>query len=125
MKIWSTLKKMKIATFLRENRDILAWKHEDMPRIDREVIQHCLNINPECKPMQQRSRVFALERNKAIAKEIEKLLEASFVKEVFYLKWLANVVMEKKNNNKWRICVDFIDLDKACSKDNFPLPRID
>ena len=52
-------------------------------------------------------------------------MEASFIKEVFYLKWLANVVMEKKNNSKLRICVDFIDLDKACLKDNFPLPRID
>ena len=65
------------------------------------------------------------EHNKTIAEEIEKLLEAGFIREVFYLKWLANVVMEKKNNSKLRICVDFIDLDKACLKDNFPLPRID
>ena len=44
---------------------------------------------------------------------------------MFYPKWLANVVMVKKNNGKWRMCVDFIDLNKACPKDSFPLPRID
>ena len=56
---------------------------------------------------------------------MEKLLEAGFIREVFYPEWLANVVMVKKNNDKWRMCVDFIDLNKACSKDSFPLPRID
>ena len=56
---------------------------------------------------------------------MEKLLEAGFIREVFYLEWLANVVMVKKNNDKWRMCVDFIDLNKACPKDSFPLPRID
>ena len=56
---------------------------------------------------------------------MEKLLEAGFIREVFYPKWLANVVMVKKNNDKWRMCVDFIDLNKACPKDSFPLPRID
>ena len=56
---------------------------------------------------------------------MEKLLEAGFIREVFYPEWLANVVMVKKNNDKWRMCVDFIDLNKACPKDSFPLPRID
>jgi hypothetical protein len=44
---------------------------------------------------------------------------------VQYPKWLANVVLVKKSNGKWRMCVDFSDLNKACLKDNFPLPRID
>ena len=57
--------------------------------------------------------------------EVEKLLEASFIKEVFYPDCLVNVVMVKKSNGKWRMCVDFTDLNKACPKDSFPLPRID
>ena len=56
---------------------------------------------------------------------MEKLLEAGFIREVFYPEWLANVVMVKKNNDKWRMCVDFIDLNKACPKDSFLLPRIE
>ena len=69
--------------------------------------------------------MFAPEHNKAVTKEVEKLLEAGFIRKVFYPNWLANVVMVKKSNCKWRMCVDFTDLNKACPKDSFPLPRID
>ena len=57
--------------------------------------------------------------------EVNKLLVANFIREVYYSEWLANVIMVKKLNGKWRMCVDFTDLNNACSKDNFPLPRID
>ena len=69
--------------------------------------------------------MFALERDQAIAEEVRKLQEASFIKEVYYLDWLANVVMVKKASWKWRMCVDFTDLNKACPKDSYPLPRVD
>ena len=93
--------------------------------IDKKIIQHRLNVNPECKPVQQKWRIFAPEHNKAVTKEVEKLLEVDFIKEVFYPDWLANVVMVKKSNGKWRMCDDFTDLNKACPKDSFPLPRND
>ena len=60
-----------------------------------------------------------------MAKEVRKLLEADFIREVYYPDWLANVVMVKKNDEKWRMCVDFTDLNRACPKDNYSLPRID
>ena len=53
------------------------------------------------------------------------MLEASFIREVYYPDWLANVVMVKKDNGKWRMCVDFTDLNRAFPKDSYPLPRID
>ena len=96
-----------------------------MPGIAPEVIQHKLNVNLERKPAQQRRRTFALERDQAVAEEVTKLLTAGFIREVYYLEWLANVVLVKKVNGKWRMCVDFIDLNSACPKDSFPLPRID
>ena len=77
------------------------------------------------KPVQQRQRAFAPEQDQAIAVEVTKLLMAGFIHEVYYLDWLANVVLVKKANGKWRMCVDFTDLNKACPKDSFPLPRID
>ena len=88
------------------------------------MIEHSLNIYATKKPIQQKRRVFALEQNKAIMEEVEKLLTAGFIREVYYPKWLANVVMVKKSNGKWRMCVDFTDLNNACPKDSFPLPRI-
>ena len=54
-----------------------------------------------------------------------KLKLAGAIKEVFYLEWLANIMVVKKKNEKWRVCVDFTDLNKACPKDSFPMPRID
>ena len=57
--------------------------------------------------------------------EVNKLLAANFIREVYYLKWLANIVMVKKANGKWKMCIDFMDLKSACSKDSFPLLRID
>ena len=60
-----------------------------------------------------------------MTEEVDRLLEADFIREVFYPDWLANVVMVKKSNSKWRMCIDFIDLNKACPKDNFPLSRIE
>ena len=57
--------------------------------------------------------------------KVDKLLFANFIREVYYSEWLANVVMVKKSNGKWRMCVDFTDLNKACPKEIFPLPRID
>ena len=114
-----------LAAFLRMNQDVFAWGHEDMPGIDPSVMVHRLNVNPASSPIRQKKRVFAQEREKAIAEEVRKLLEAGFIREVYYPDWLANVVIVKKSNGKWRICVDFTDLNKACPKDSYPLPRID
>ena len=111
--------------FLRENQDVFAWSHEDMQGIDPLVIVQILNVSPSSFPVRQKKRVFAQERDKAIAKEVWKLLEVDFIQEVYYPDWLANVVMVKKANGKWRICVDFTDLNRACPKDSYPLPRID
>ena len=57
--------------------------------------------------------------------EVNKLLAAGFIYEVYYPDWLANIVLIKKANGKWRMCVDFTDLNKTCPKDSFPLLRID
>ena len=69
--------------------------------------------------------MFAQERDRDIAEKVRKLLEADFIREVYYPNWLANMVMVKKANGKWRMCVDFTNLNKACPKDSYPLPRID
>nr|ABF96496.1 retrotransposon protein, putative, unclassified [Oryza sativa Japonica Group] len=86
-------------------------KPSDMPEVPREVIEHKLMVQPDVKPVKQKLRRFAPERKQAIREELDKLLKAGFIRE--------------KANGKWRMCVDFTDLNKACPKDHFPLPRID
>ena len=95
-----------------------------MPGILASLIQHRLNVDPEKKPVQQRRRAFAPKRNKTVMDKVNKLLAANFIREVHYPEWLANVVMVKKANGKWKMCVNFTDLNQACPKDSFPLPKI-
>ena len=96
-----------------------------MPGIDPTIMVHKLYVSPTFSPIRQKKQVFAQERDKAIAEEVRKLLEADFIREVHYPDWLANVIMVKKANRKWRMCADFTDLNKTCPKDSYPLPLID
>ena len=56
---------------------------------------------------------------------MKKLLDAGFIRECHYLEWVSNVVLVKKPNGTWRMCIDFMDLNRACPKDSYPLPKID
>ena len=114
-----------LANFLRQNKDVFAWKQADMGGIDPTVITHRLNVSPSFNPVKQNRRSFAPKRQKAINEEVEKLVQARAIREVEYPEWLANVVLVKKANGKWRLCIDFTDVNRACPKDSFPLPRID
>ena len=53
------------------------------------------------------------------------MLTTGFIREVYFPEWLANVILVKKANGKWRMCMDFTNLNKACLKESFPLSRID
>ena len=75
----SPVVRQNLASFLRMNQDVFAWNHEDMPGIDPLVIVHRLNVNPDSSPIRQKKRVFAQERDKAVAEEVRKLLEAGFI----------------------------------------------
>ena len=105
--------------------EVFTWKQEDMGGIDPIVITHKLNVNPSFKPVKHKRRSFAPERQKAINEEVSKLLQARAIQEVDYPDWLANIVLVKKANGKWGLCIDFTDVNRACPKDSFPLPRID
>jgi hypothetical protein len=77
------------------------------------------------RPKKQRLRKMSDEKTEAAKAEVHRLLEANFIEPVAYPTWLSNVVMVQKKNDKWRMCIDFTSLNKACLKDNFPLSRID
>jgi hypothetical protein len=97
-----------------------------MTGVPRELIEHCLNVDPKATPKRQHLRCFSDDRRDAIKKELTKLLTAGFIREVFHPEWLANpVLVRKKNSTEWRMCVDYTDLNKHCPKDPFGLPRID
>ena len=111
--------------FIRENVDVFAWDAYKAPRVDPSFICHHLNVNPSVTPKKQPPRCPSKEHTNAIRDEVMKLKKARAIKELFYPEWLANTVVVKKKSGKWRVCVDFTDLNKACLQDPFPMPWID
>ena len=114
-----------LITCLKKNLNTFAWAAKDMPGIDINITCHELNIDLTFKPVKQKNRKLGPERASTVNDEVEKLLKVGSITEVRYPDWLANPVVVKKKNRKWRVCVDFTDLNKACPKDSFPLPHID
>ncbi|KAI5351522.1 hypothetical protein L3X38_004413 [Prunus dulcis] len=96
-----------------------------MPGIAPDVISHKLTISSAYKPVRQKRRSYDAERYEAMRTEVEKLQTIGFIREATYPVWLANSVMVRKSTGGWRMCQDYTDLNKACPKDSFPLPRID
>ena len=112
--------------FLRENTDVFVWDAYEAPGVDPSFICHNLNVNPSVTPKKQPPRHPSKKHANAVRDKVMKLKKARAIKEVFYPEWLANtIVIKKKKNGKWRVCVDFTDLNKACLKDPFPMPQID
>jgi hypothetical protein len=111
--------------FLFNNKDVFAWTANDLCGVNRGIIEHSLNVDPSFRPRKQRLRKMSEDKAEGARNEVKRLLSAGVVREVTYPEWMANTVMVKKANGKWRMCIDFTDLNKACPKDEFPLPRID
>ena len=110
--------------FLKRNIDMFTWGAYNAPGIDPAFICHHLNINLSITPKKQSPWRPSREHTDAIREEVMKLKRAGAIKEVFYPEWLANTMVVKKKNRKWRVCMDFTDLNKAFPKDPFLIPRI-
>ena len=103
---------------------MFSWNAYEAPGVDPNFICHHLNVNPSIIPRKQPPRRSSKEHSNAIRDEVIKLKQAGYIKEVSYTEWLANTVVVKKKSGKWRVCVDFTDLNKVYPKDPFPRPRI-
>jgi hypothetical protein len=105
-----------LVDFLRVNTEVFAWSPLDMPGIPRDVAEHSLDIQAGARPVKQPLHRFDEEKRRAIGEEIHKLMAAGFIKEAFHPEWLSNLVLVKKKGGKWRMCVDYTGLNKACPK---------
>ena len=104
---------------------MFAWNAYETLGVDPDFICHHLNVNLAVLPKKQLPRRSSKEHSNVVKEEVNKLKQATTIKEVFYPEWLANTVVVKKKSGKWRVCVDFTNLNKACPKDPFLMPWID
>lgn len=114
-----------LVEFLQANLDVFAWTHSDMCGISSGIASHTLNIDPRYIPVKQKRRGMDPERSAALKEEVDKLKTNGFIRDALYPEWVSNPVLVRKPNGQWRTCIDYSDLNKACPKDSFPLPRID
>ena len=114
--------KLKYHEFLRANRDVFAWTYEEMPGLDPNIAVHRLAVRDDATPVKQAQRKYRPEILPQIEAEVDKLIAAGFIREVKYPIWVSSIVPIKKKNGQTRICVDFRDMNKACPKDDFPIP---
>ena len=117
--------KVETLLLLIQNVDVFAWSPYEVPRVDLEFIVHRLNVDPSFPPKKQKPRRSEREHIEAVRSEVQKLKEVGAIKEIYFPEWLANTVVVKKKNGKWRVCVDFTDLNRACPKDPFPMLKTD
>ncbi|GFY97881.1 hypothetical protein Acr_12g0004220 [Actinidia rufa] len=126
--IGSDLKKCErteLIQLLKANIGAFAWTPYEMPGIDPTFTKHEMNVQSDFRPVKQRGKRSAPEHVDAVIEEVEKLREADAIVKVIYPSWMSNTVVVKKKTSKWRVCVDFTNLNWACPKDCFLLPKID
>ncbi|GKD33624.1 reverse transcriptase domain-containing protein [Tanacetum coccineum] len=107
------------------NVDVFAWTPADMTGILSAITEHSLDTYPHIEPKAQKKRSLAPNRRKVVTDEVNEWIKAGILRRVRYPTWVANPVLVKKVDGSWRMCIDFKDLNKACSKDLYPLPEID
>jgi hypothetical protein len=117
--------KQELVKLLKEYRDCFAWEYYEMPGLDRSIVEHRLPIKPGYWPFQQSARRCNPKVLPDIKAEITKLIEAKFIRQCRYAKWISNVVPVYKKNGKLRVCIDFMDLNKATPMDGYPMPVAD
>src|SRR6185436_16831821 len=98
----------------------------EMPGLSHDLVEHRLPIKAGFRPYKQRARRFNPAMNDRIKEEINRLLEAGFIRSCRYAEWISNIVpVEKKDLGKIRVCIDFRNLNKATPKDEYPMPIAD
>ena len=95
-----------VAEVISRHLDSFAWSASDMPGIDPDFLCHHLSMDATVRPVRQRRRKCNEERRLVVREETQKLLSAGHILEIQYPEWLVNVVLVKKANGKWRMCVD-------------------
>jgi hypothetical protein len=107
---------------LKEYSDYFAWDFTEMPGLDRSIVEHWLPLKKGFQPFQQRVRQMRTKVLEEVKKETEKKLEAVFIRPCRYAEWISSIVLVQKKDGRWRVCVDFRDLNRATSNDEYPLP---
>ncbi|GJX94294.1 reverse transcriptase domain-containing protein [Tanacetum coccineum] len=122
--------KIRLCDLLKRYIDVFAWTSAHITGVLRVLMiggktfntEHWINVFTHAEPVKQKKRSLALKRNKAIYSQVEELTKAGILREVKYQTWVSIPMVVKKENRKWKLCVDFTNINKACIREPHPLP---
>jgi hypothetical protein len=107
---------------LKEYSDCFVWDYTEMPGLYRSIVEHRLPLKKGFRPFQQRARQMRTKVLEEVKKEIEKMLEAGFIRPCRYAEWISSIVPTQKKDGRWPVCMDFRDLNRVTPKDEYPMP---
>jgi hypothetical protein len=110
---------------LKEYSDCFAWNYTEMPGLSQEIVEHRLPIKSGFRPFKQKARTFCPDLLPRIKDEIQRLLEADFIRPCRYAEWVCNIVPVEKMLGKLRVCIDFRNLNRATPKYVYHMPIAD
>ncbi|GJR14078.1 reverse transcriptase domain-containing protein [Tanacetum coccineum] len=121
---------MRLRDLLRAHADVFAWTTTHITGVPRTLIireetfstEHQLNVFNHTEPVKQKKRSLAPERNEVVRTQVEELVEAGVLREVKYQTWVSNPIIVKKDDGKWKLRIDFTNINKACIREPHPLP---
>ena len=115
----------RLITLLKEKKGEFSWEYTDMKGIPYNLCTHHIYIKSDSRLLFQPQRRMNPNLRDTVKEEIQKLLEVGFIYPISDREWVSPLVIVPKNNGKWRVCVEYRELNKATKKDHFPLPFID
>ncbi|GKE07488.1 reverse transcriptase domain-containing protein [Tanacetum coccineum] len=125
-----TKTKLKLQELLKAHTDVFAWTTTHMIGVPRTIMvggvifntENRVNESKHVEPVKQKKRSMEPKRNEVIHTQVEEFTKANILREVKYQTWLSNPVIAKKADGRWKPCIDFTDINKACPKENYSLP---
>ena len=121
----STSQENEMCKLLKNHSDAFAWNYKEMKGVNPSVYSHHIYIKEYCKPVRYPQRRMNVSLKDIVKEELQKLLDVGFIYPISDSKLVSPLVLVPKKNGRWRIGVDYQELNKATKKDNFPLPFID
>jgi len=115
----------KLTKLLQKHSTAFAWEYTDMKGIDPKTCIHHIYIEENSRPIRQPQRRMNPNLREIVKEELQKLLKVNFIYPISDSRWVSPLVIVPKKNSKWRVCIDYMELNKANLKDHFPLPFID
>jgi len=112
-------------TLLKEFHDVFAWSYEEMLGIFPSIMVHEIKNYPDIKPIWKKCIPVHPQKTTTIKEEVKKLLKVGFIYPVPLTKWVSNIILITKKQGTIRVCVNYMDLNMACPKDNYSIPFID